>query len=325
MARRPVSAELAPPPGLADPHAQTVWATGFRFPRRVPLRLETWDTGDGDVVDVEFLPDRAGAPGVLVLHGLEGSSKSVYVRGLLAAIHAKGWNGAALNFRSCGPSPHKHPHTYHSGFTDDLQLVAMRAKERWGRLAVAGFSLGGNVTLKWLGEQGANAPAMAGVGISVPFDLGAAAKAIDSPGFWGWVYRERFLRSLRRKALRTCAAHPGVLEPSEIRRATSFAAFDDIVTARLNGFASATEYWTRCSSSGFLDRIRVPTLIVSADDDPIVPGETIPREAVANPAIDLKITAHGGHVGFVGGSWLRPRYVAEEWAMEFLARRFADS
>lgn len=323
MTRRPVSAELAPPRGLADPHAQTVWATGFRFPPRLALRGEAWETPDGDVVDVDFLGDKPGAPGVLVLHGLEGSSQAVYVRGLLAAIDAKGWNGAALNFRSCGPSPHRLARTYHSGFTDDLQLAATRLKAKWGTLAVAGFSLGGNVTLKWLGEQGANAAADAGVGISVPFDLGAAAHAIDSPGFWGFVYRERFLRSLRAKALRTCAAHPGLLEPDEVRRAKSFAAFDDIVTARLNGFASAADYWARCSSSGFLDRIRVPTLMVSADDDPIVPGATIPREAIANPAIDMRITAHGGHVGFVGGSVMRPRYVAEEWAIAFLERRFA--
>lgn len=320
MTRRAVSAELAPPRGLADPHAQTVWATAFRFPPRLELRTETWDTHDGDVVDLDVLDDRPGAPGVLVLHGLEGSSRAVYVRGLLAAVHAKGWNGAALNFRSCGPSPHRHPRTYHSGFTDDLQLAATRLRERWGRLGVAGFSLGGNVTLKWLGEQGAGAAADAGVGISVPFDLGAAARALDSPGFWGFVYRERFLRSLRRKALRTCGAHPGLLDAAEIRRATSFAGFDDIVTARLNGFAGASDYWARCSSSGFLDQIRVPTLMVSADDDPIVPGSTIPREATSNPALDLRITHHGGHVGFVGGTWLRPRYVAEEWAMSFLAR-----
>lgn len=311
---------MVPAAGLAHPHAQTVWATACRFPRRLRLRAESWDTADGDVVDLELLPDRPRAPGVLVLHGLEGSSRAIYVRGLLASIDAKGWNGAALNFRSCGPSPHRLARTYHSGFTDDLQLAATRLRARWGTLAVAGFSLGGNVTLKWLGEQGAAAAADAAVAISVPFDLGAAARAIDSPGFWGFVYRERFLRSLRRKALRTCAAHAGVLDAGEIRRARSFAAFDDLVTARLNGFSGASDYWARCSSARFLDRIRVPTLMVSADDDPIVPGEVIPRDA-SNPALELRITAHGGHVGFVGGSLVRPRYVAEEWAIEFLSRR----
>lgn len=319
----PISYEFTPAKGLSSPHAQTVWASAIRPRARPPLRHETWDTHDGDVIDLEMLPDVPGAPGLLVLHGLEGSSRAKYVRGLLAGAHARGWNGAGLNFRSCGPSPHRHPRTYHSGFTDDLQLAATTLRARWGRLAVAGFSLGGNVTLKWLGEQGKDAAADAGVAISVPFDLARCAGAIDAPGFWGLVYRERFLDSLRKKALRTARAHPGVLDAEEIRGVRSFAAFDDVVTARLNGFRDADEYWTRSSSAQFLAGIRVPTLLVSADDDPMVPGESIPRAAVANSALDLRITKHGGHVGFVGGSVLRPRYVAEEWALAFLDARLA--
>lgn len=304
---------------LSSPHLQTVWASVFRPRPRVPLRHEAWDTHDGDVLDVEFLPERDGAPGLLVLHGLEGSSRAKYVRGLLAGAHARGWNGAALNFRSCGPTPHRHARSYHSGFTEDLDLAATRLHQRWGRLAVAGFSLGGNATVKWLGEKGSTAPVVAGVAVSVPFDLGRAAMAIDAPGFWGWVYRERFLRSLRRKALAAHRRH-GVLDAAAVRSTRSFAAFDDVVTAKLHGFRDAEDYWRRSSSAQFVSAIRVPTLLVSSADDPIVPGDTIPRTAVANPAVELRETAAGGHVGFVGGSLLRPRYVAEEWALAFLER-----
>lgn len=323
---RPASSSDAfPVPfGLASPHAQTVWASVVRSRARVNLTHECWPTSDGDSIDLEVAEHKPGAPGLLVLHGLEGSSNAKYVRGLLAGAHARGWNAAGLNFRGCGPTPHKHARTYHSGFTDDLELVATTLKSRWGRLAVGGFSLGGNVTLKWLGERGADAAADAGVAISVPFDLERSAGAIDSRGFWGWVYRERFLRSLRSKALRTHARHPGTLDEREIRGAASFSAFDHVVTAKINGFASAKEYWSRSSSAQFVDRIRKPTLLISAIDDPMVPGDTIPRAAAAaNPAITLRVTDRGGHVGFVGGSLLEPRYLAEEWALEFLAERFA--
>lgn len=314
---------FAPARGLGNPHLQTVWASVFRPRAQVPLAHEVWDTHDADVLDVELLPHREDRPGLLVLHGLEGSSRAKYVRGLLAGAHARGWNGAALNFRSCGPTPHRHPRTYHSGFTDDLELAARRLAERWGRLAVAGFSLGGNVTLKWLGERGADAPAIAAVAVSVPFDLGRAAKAIDAPGFWGWVYRERFLRSLRRKALAAHKRH-GVLDAGAVRATRSFAAFDGVVTAKLHGFRDADDYWTRSSSAQFIGAIRVPTLIVSAADDPIVPGDTIPHGAAANPAIDLRVTPRGGHVGFVGGSLTSPRYLAEEWALAFLERHLGQ-
>ena len=313
---------FAPARGLASAHLQTVFASVLRRRPHVPLAHEVWDTQDGDVLDVELLPHRDGAPGVVVLHGLEGSSRARYVRGLLAGAHARGWNGAALNFRSCGPTPHRHARTYHSGFTEDLDFAAERLAKRWGALAVAGFSLGGNVVLKWLGERGAGAPAAAAVAVSVPFDLGRAAKAIDAPGFWGWVYRERFLRSLRRKALAAHRAH-GVLDASAVGATRSFAAFDDVVTAKLHGFRDAEDYWTRSSSAGFLAAIRVPTLLVSSLDDPIVPGDTIPRTATGNPALELVVTEHGGHVGFVGGSLLRPRWIAEEWALGFLERRLS--
>ena len=312
---------FVPAAGIEGPHAQTVWASLVRPRPSPPLRRETWEAPDGDALDLELLPEVPGAPGLLVLHGLEGSSRAKYVRGLLAGAHARGWNGAGLNFRSCGPTPHRHARTYHSGFTEDLDHAARRLRARWGSLAVAGFSLGGNVVLKWLGESGAPAPADAAVAVSVPFDLARAAGAIDSAGLWSLLYRERFLRSLRRKALATARRHPGCLDVADVRSVRSFAAFDGVVTARLHGFRDASDYWERCSSARFLRGVRAPTLLIQSEDDPIVPGACIPRDASRNPAVELRVTPRGGHVGFVGGSLLRPRYVAEEWALAFLENR----
>ena len=305
-------------------HVQTVFGTLFRRAPRVAVVPETWDTPDGDVVDVDLLAPREGRPGVIVLHGLEGNTRASYVRGTLALAAARGWNAAALNFRSCGPTPHRLVRTYHSGFTDDLDFAAQRLAARWrAPMGAIGFSLGGNVLLKWLGEKGESAPVRAAAAVSVPYDLAACSVALDGPGFWARVYRARFLRTLRKKALANERRFPGSVDRARVRRASTFAEFDEHVTARLFGFAGALDYWTRMSSARWLERIRVPTLLVSAEDDPFIPASAIPREIVArNPALTLALFPHGGHVGFVGGSWLAPDYAAERLAIEALAARF---
>jgi predicted alpha/beta-fold hydrolase len=291
---------------------------------------EQWRLPDGDPLTVHFAADQRGRPGVLVLHGLEGSASARYVVGLLDRVKVAGWNGAAFDFRSCGsralPPAARARGLYHAGKTDDLAFVVAELRERWGPapLAVVGFSLGGNVTLKWLGETGADNPITAAVTISVPYDLGACAARIDAPGFWSFIYRERFLRSLRRKALAAMVDHPGILAADAVQACRSFADYDGQVIARLFGFASAQDYWTRCSAAAFLAGIRRPTLLISAKDDPFIPASAIPREAIAqNPALTLYLTDHGGHVGFVAGSPLRPRYFADDLTIQFLRERFA--
>jgi predicted alpha/beta-fold hydrolase len=259
---------------------------------------------------------------VLVLHGLEGSAKAPYARGVLAAAEARGWNGAALSFRSCGGSPVVGARLYHSGDTRDVPAVIGELRRRWGEspIGAVGFSLGGNVLLKWLGEEGDGAPLTAAVAISVPFDLAACAASLDGRGFFRALYRERFLRSLRRKALAIAARHPGTLDTAAVRACRTFARFDDVVTAPLFGFASAADYWERCSAARFLSGIRRSTLVISAEDDPLVPADTLPRQALAaNPAITTHLFPHGGHVGFVAPPLWRPRYAAEALAVEFLA------
>ena len=297
-----------------------MWWTLWPAPRVATVR-ETWETADGDVLDLDFLPFRPGRPGVLVLHGLEGSSRASYIRRMLRGADALGWNGAGLNFRSCGPSTQRFPRSYHSGETGDLRLVVERLLGRWGGvpLAVIGFSLGGNVVLKYLGEEGERAIVAAAVAVSTPYDLGAAAAALDSPGFFPWIYRTRFLRSLQRKTARALARFPGAVDAAKLAAVRSFTDFDDAVTAPLHGFRDARDYWARSSSSAFVPRIRVPTLLISSEDDPIAPGTSIPRAAIAaNPVLTLVSTSRGGHVGFVEGFPFRPRFGAEREAFAFL-------
>ncbi len=314
-----------PAPWLPGPHAQTVFANLWRPPRGLAPRRERWELPDGDFVDV----DRHGGgdgPAVVVLHGLEGSSRAPYVERLVRALLGNGLSAVALNFRGCSGEENRLPRLYHSGETGDLDFAVRRlAAERPGRpLGVAGFSLGGNVCAKWLGEGGDRLPpeVRGGAVISVPFDLAACAAAIDGPGFWPAVYRGRFLRMLRRKAVAKARRFPGLLDEAALRAVRSFREFDDRATAPIHGFAGAADYWARSSAGPFLGAVRRPLLALGAADDPMVPAASLPVDAArANPSVELEVAPGGGHVGFVEGPPWRFGFWAERRAAAFLAER----
>ena len=309
---------------LPSAHAMTVFANVARAAPRLHATRERLELADGDFLDVDRYPGHdADAPVVVVCHGLEGSSRTAYVRRLVAFVLAEGLGAVALNFRGCSGELNRCPRFYHSGETGDVGEVVQRlVAERPGRpVLLAGFSLGGNVVAKYLAEGGDTLPAevQGGAVISAPFDLAACAGAIDGRGFWLWVYRERFLRTLRRKTLAKAARFPEAIDADAVRAVTSFAGFDEVVTARLHGFASARDYWHRSSSAQYLPGLRLPLLGIAAADDPMIPDTSLPRDqARSNPCFQLEVTAHGGHVGFVGGSPFRPSYWAERRAAVFL-------
>ncbi len=306
-------------------HAQTLWAKFFR--RRQPLRarLERWTTPDGDFIDVYRRDADPRAPRLLLLHGLEGTVRSHYVGGFFREAALHGWGADLLIFRGCGDEPNVAPRFYHSGETTDLAFVINRVRDEYpsAPLVLAGVSLGGNVLLKFLGEVGESAIAyVAGAAaISVPFDLERGARFIGR-GF-SRIYDRHFLRSLRRKALTKLSKYPRLFDRDALLRARSIFDFDDAVTAPVHGFVDAHDYYNRSSSIGFLERIRIPTLLLSAVDDPFLPSDVLDEVrsiAASNSALQLEFTARGGHVGFVGGRapW-RPFYFAEWRACEFLA------
>jgi uncharacterized protein len=317
--------DYAPARWLPGAHAMTVFASVARLHPRPRARRERWELPDGDFLDVDLLgAPPSDAPALVILHGLEGSSRAPYVRGLAALALRAGLAPVAVNFRGCSGTPNRLARSYHSGDTGDLaHVVRGLAARRPGRpIVLCGFSLGGNVVVKWLGERGDDLPpeVRGGAAISVPFDLARAARALDAAGFWSLVYRERFLRKLRAKALEKARRFPGSLDPAVIRAADTFAAFDAAVTAPLHGFPSAEAYWAECSGARFVPGVRRPLLLVAAVDDPIVPGDTVPVEAArANPAVTLVATEAGGHVGFVAGSPFWPSFWAEARAAAFVA------
>jgi uncharacterized protein len=286
------------------------------------LRRERLEMADGDFVDLDWLDGAPMAPLVVVLHGLEGSVRSHYVVGLLGEAAARGWRGVVLNFRSCSGELNRLPRFYHSGETSDLDAVIARLLEREPelRIVAVGVSLGGNVLLKWLGERELDAPKqVAGAAaISVPFDLAASARVLDR-GFPRAVYTKNFLRTMKRKVEAKAERFPGFVDVAAARRAQTFAEYDRAVTAPLNGFADEVDYWTRASSGPYLPRIRRPTLLINAVDDPLVPAESLPEVGVLPDGVIAEFLPRGGHVGFVEGPWpWRVRSWAERRAVEFL-------
>jgi len=307
---------------LANAHAQTI---SGRFLRRAPLpafRRERIDTSDGDFLDLDFVtgvPD--SAPLVVLFHGLEGSARRGYAVNTYRMLAERGIAALGVNFRSCSGEMNRTARFYHSGETGDIGFVLslLRARFPDRRIGVIGFSLGGNALLKYLGEQGEAARRCvdAAVAVSVPYDLGAGARLLDTSAM-GRFYTGIFVKSLIRKIELKAHLLPDGLDLERVRKARSFYDFDDAITAPLHGFNGADDYYARSSSYQFIGAIRIPTLLLQAEDDPFIPRDAIPRKAAAdNPCITAVITERGGHVGFISGTIRRPVFWAEHQAARF--------
>ena len=284
-------------------------------------------TRDGDFVDLDWAEGGApGAPLLLALHGLEGSSQSHYAVGLMRGAAGRGWRGATLNFRSCSGELNRRHQFYHSGHTEDLDDVVrlLLGREPGLALALVGVSLGGNVLVKWLGERedAASAAVFGAVAISTPFQLAPCAESLDQ-GFNRTVYTGTFLKSMRAKVRDKARRSPGFAALVNLPlalRARTFREYDRAVTAPLNGFTDERDYWTRASSGPYLSRVRRPTLLIHALDDPMVPVGSLPDPAALPPGVRAEFVPRGGHAGFIDGRWpWRVGSWAERRAVEFLA------
>lgn len=266
-------------------------------------RRERWDTPDGDFIDLDWVAGPAGAPCVVLFHGLEGSSRSHYARRLMDAVARRGWQGVVAHFRGCSGEANRLPRAYHSGDSREIDWILRRLRARGdAALFVAGVSLGGNALLKWLAEEGPRATEViqAAAAVSAPLDLAAANAALSS-GF-NLVYARHFLRTLIPAALAKERRFPGSIDARGARAARTLRDFDDAVTAPLHGFAGADDYYARSSAGPLLHQITAPTLLLHAANDPFLPAFALPRPGslAANPR--LEILRGGGHVGFVHGA-----------------------
>ena len=320
----PVLASLFQPARfLRNGHLQTILPTLLRRRSLVAFYRERLELADGDFVDLDWATSGENKIAILS-HGLEGSSHDDCVRGMATRLKRKGWDILAWNFRGCGAEPNRLVRSYHSGETGDLRAVIALAAARYPRIALIGFSLGGNVTLKYLGEGGCHPAVIAGIAISVPVDLQASANAIDRR--WSnRIYLRRFLSKLLPKIRGKALRFPSGLDAEWSHRVRTLREFDNLYTAPIHGFRDAEEYWEKSSARQYLNGIRVPALLLNARDDPFLAPESFPyTEAEKNPFFFLEAPRWGGHVGFIDSASNFRRW-HESRSLEFLTEKVASA
>lgn len=292
------------PAWLPGGHLQTIYSNLFICAPKVTYRRERLELPDGDFLDFDWVDGAADAPLVVLFHGLEGNSESVYARDLMDTVRARNWNGVVAHFRGTSGEANRLARAYFAGDSDDIarMLAHVKSHHPGVPLYAVGVSLGGNALLKWLGESGDAAGQWVdrAAAVSAPLDLAAAGEALDH-GFNRSVYTARFLSTLKKKALDKAERFPGLLDAEAIAQATTFREFDTLVTARLHGFVDADDYWHKVSSKPWLRSITIPTLVINARNDPFMPESALPTAGEVSAAVTLEQPATGGHASFPSG------------------------
>ena len=322
--QRVMRSEFRPAWWLKHRHLQTMlpsmpWA--FRY--RPQLRRETLELPDGDITAVDWVVESSelppSSPLLVILHGLESSAESAYARMIMRAATRRKWRCCVLHFRDCGDYRNRLPRRYHAGETNDIRffLDTLVHEEDSGPIIAAGYSLGGNVLLKYLGEVGNSSPLKAAAAVCVPLDLYKCAEALNI-GFSRF-YQWYLLKSMKESVREKFDPHTAAFDWERTMSARTFAEFDDAVTAPLHGFAGMSDYYDRCSSNQFLKDIARPTLIINALDDPFMTPGVIPHRDRLSESVSLEVSEKGGHVGFVsGGTPWRPEYYLPPRIVGFL-------
>ena len=290
-----------PPPLMKNGHVQTVFPSLLRKVNGIPYTRERITTPDDDFLDLDW--SRQGHRRLaIVSHGLEGDSDRAYVKGMVRALHQFGWDCLAWNFRGCSGHMNRRLKFYHSGSCDDLAVVIDHAADPglYDEIALVGFSIGGNITLLYLGKNHANLHPLVSCAavLSVPCDLASGAEALARPA--NRVYMQRFLRLLHQKIKQKMEIMPDRIDDKGYADLKNFEDFDNRYTAPINGFRDAADYWRLCSSKPWITGIDVPTLMISAVNDPFLAPACFPEtEVAANHNVYLETPTSGGHVGFI--------------------------
>lgn len=302
----------------------TILQALFREVENVFYVKENFELPDGDFLELDWIRNGSGKL-VVLLHGLEGNARSGYLQSMAKTVSAENWDVLAINFRGCGTKPNRLYRSYHSGETNDLHsvLTYVSSKYNYHRMALIGFSLGGNVLLKYLGERGKNLlpEIYSAAAVSVPCDLQASVDQLNR--FSNQLYQSHFLRSLKQKLVLKAQFQEATFGKKEIDGVSTIRQFDDLYTAPAHGFKSAEDYWAKSSCKKFLPGIGVPTLLINAQDDPFLAPECYPiDEAFAHQYLHLEMPAKGGHIGFLGAPkddtpWHEKRIVRFFWKLGF--------
>jgi len=312
---------------LTNRHAQTLYGA-LLVPAQRPLwQRQRWNSPDDDIIDVDLLEGNRGAPALVIFHGLEGNTDSRYVRVLAETAHRAGWHVVAPNFRGCGGTMNRLPRSYYAGDSAEIQWILTRAHSAHdsASLHAVGISLGGNMLLKWLGEQGEQAKNLlaSAAAVAAPLDLHAVGDHL-AQGF-NRFYTNHFLTTLKQKARTKFNQYPGLFDLAATLKARNLREFDDHFIAPLHGFANVDDYWTRCSSKPWLPHIKVPTLLLNACDDPFIPQGVLPELQQCSDQVVRDFQTHGGHVGFVSGHFPGQITWMPQRVMRFFLEQGADS
>jgi hypothetical protein len=330
IARAFASKPFVPHPLFPGPHAQTI-VSSKHFPRARAFRAESTlyesrlfevEPGTRVLLKCRWQTERRAAPTLLLLHGLEGSTDSLYVLGTAQKAYRRGFNVVGMNMRNCGGTEHLAATLYHSGMTEDIRRVILdelAGREALAEIYLTGFSMSGNMVLRLAGDYGEEAPPVlkAVAAVSPSIDLDSCAAALESRG--NALYRWSFVKHLRERVRRKSRLRPGTYDTRTLRRVRTIREFDERITAPQGGYRDASDYYARTSSRAVIGHIRVPTLIIHAADDPLIPSEPFFDEAIAdNPDVLLVLTRRGGHVGFLSDrAEGEDRHWAENRLVEF--------
>ena len=304
---------------LQNPHLQTAWPFLFRQRCNFPTREERFELIDGDFIDAVWAGNSSG-PIVIILSGVEGHINSTYVNAMLAKVCAAGWRGLFLHYRNCSASTNRLERYYHIGDTGDLMNIIsiIRHREPKTILAAVGFSLGGNVLLKWLGEMSNRSPFRAAATISAPFMLAQTNNMLEKGA--GRMYERYIIQMMRKAILKKFKHHPSPpVDLAKLHKLTTFIDFDTHITAPLHGFDNVQSYYEHASCCFYLKKITTPCLVINALDDPLVPPSVIPELSAFSSSTRVEQYQHGGHLGFVAGKYPG---IAEYWVEQHVTQFF---
>jgi predicted alpha/beta-fold hydrolase len=310
--------------GLKNRHFQTLYSALFRKAEPLHVEVETYTLEDGDFLECHWSnkpKDDSNRPIVILFHGLAGSGKSPYIVGVMQELKKNGFASVIMHFRGCSGKENKLPRSYHSGDSGDalswIKTVASRFPN--SKLFGVGYSLGGNMLLKLLGEKADKSPLVAAVSVSAPLQLDICADAMNR-GF-SKLYQHILLKDLNLSLEKKFDKHDMSkyvnIKKNDVKNLKTFWDFDEAYTAPVHGFTSAQDYYTRCSSRQFLKDIRTPTLIIHAEDDPFMTTDILPTQEELSKTVKFELSAYGGHVGFIGGTFFKPDYWLEKRVVEY--------
>jgi len=322
-----LSMKFKPAFGMKNRHLQTLYSSFFRKNKKLKVEIEEFTLSDGDFLEAYWHKidnPQPNTPIVVLFHGLAGSYESPYIQGIMNSLLKSGFNSVLMHFRSCSTKMNKYPRSYHSGETGDATEFISSVKKRFphAKLFGVGYSLGGNMLLKLLGEQGKNSLLDGAVSVSAPMQLDVCANEMNN-GF-SLFYQHHLIKALKDSLIKKYSMHDMKslinIDVSGVKKLKTFWDFDEAYVAPIHGFRSAQDYYTKCSSKQYLKDIHTPTIIIHAHDDPFMNDKILPSQADITQYISLELSEYGGHVGFIGGTIFKPKYWLESRIIDFLIK-----